>query len=44
MTEEERVDRLDFAIIGAGPAGEAAAFKARERDARAAIVDRVVRR
>jgi pyruvate/2-oxoglutarate dehydrogenase complex dihydrolipoamide dehydrogenase (E3) component len=34
------VDPFDFAIIGAGPAGEAAAFKARERDARVAIVDR----
>jgi dihydrolipoamide dehydrogenase len=34
------VDRFDFAIIGAGPAGEAAAFKARERGARVAIVDR----
>ena len=33
-------DRFDFAIIGAGPAGEAAAYKARERGARVAIVDR----
>jgi pyruvate/2-oxoglutarate dehydrogenase complex dihydrolipoamide dehydrogenase (E3) component len=30
----------DFVIIGAGPAGEAAAFKARERGASVAIVDR----
>src|SRR4051794_7963272 len=34
------MDRVDFAIIGAGPAGEAAAFKARERGASVAIVDR----
>src|SRR5687767_12751190 len=34
------VERFDFAIIGAGPAGEAAAFKARERGARVAVVDR----
>ncbi len=34
------VDRYDFAIIGAGPAGEAAAHKARELGARVAIVDR----
>jgi pyruvate/2-oxoglutarate dehydrogenase complex dihydrolipoamide dehydrogenase (E3) component len=31
---------FDFVIIGAGPAGEAAAFKARSRDASVAIVDR----
>ena len=31
---------FDFVIIGAGPAGEAAAFKARERDASVAIIDR----
>ena len=31
---------FDFVIIGAGPAGEAAAFKARERGATVAIVDR----
>jgi pyruvate/2-oxoglutarate dehydrogenase complex dihydrolipoamide dehydrogenase (E3) component len=31
---------FDFVIIGAGPAGEAAAFKARERGASVAIVDR----
>jgi pyruvate/2-oxoglutarate dehydrogenase complex dihydrolipoamide dehydrogenase (E3) component len=31
---------FDFIIIGAGPAGEAAAFKAREREASVAIVDR----
>lgn len=34
------MDRFDFAIIGAGPAGEAAANKARERGASVAIVDR----
>jgi pyruvate/2-oxoglutarate dehydrogenase complex dihydrolipoamide dehydrogenase (E3) component len=34
------VDRFDFAIVGAGPAGEAAANKARERGASVAIVDR----
>ena len=31
---------VDFAIIGAGPAGEAAAFEARARGASVAIVDR----
>jgi pyruvate/2-oxoglutarate dehydrogenase complex dihydrolipoamide dehydrogenase (E3) component len=31
---------FDFVIIGAGPAGEAAAFKARERGASVAIIDR----
>jgi pyruvate/2-oxoglutarate dehydrogenase complex dihydrolipoamide dehydrogenase (E3) component len=35
------VDRFDFVIVGAGAAGEAAAFKARERGATAAIVDRL---
>jgi pyruvate/2-oxoglutarate dehydrogenase complex dihydrolipoamide dehydrogenase (E3) component len=34
------VDRFDFVIAGAGPAGEAAANKARERGASVAIVDR----
>jgi dihydrolipoamide dehydrogenase len=34
------MDTFDFVIIGAGPAGEAAAFKARERRASVAIVDR----
>jgi pyruvate/2-oxoglutarate dehydrogenase complex dihydrolipoamide dehydrogenase (E3) component len=34
------MDTFDFVIIGAGPAGEAAAFKARERGATVAIVDR----
>ena len=33
-------DALDFVIIGAGPAGEAAAFEARRRGASVAIVDR----
>jgi pyruvate/2-oxoglutarate dehydrogenase complex dihydrolipoamide dehydrogenase (E3) component len=32
--------RFDFIIIGAGPAGEAAAFEARRRGASVAIVDR----
>lgn len=32
---------FDFVIIGAGPAGEAAAFEARRRVARVAIVDRL---
>src|SRR5919199_417078 len=35
------VAALDFAIIGAGPAGEAAAHKARQRGATVAIVDRL---
>jgi pyruvate/2-oxoglutarate dehydrogenase complex dihydrolipoamide dehydrogenase (E3) component len=30
----------DFVIIGAGPAGESAAFEARQRGASVAIVDR----
>ena len=34
------MDIFDFVIIGAGPAGEAAAYKARERGATVAIVDR----
>jgi len=34
------VDTLDFVIIGAGPAGEAAAYKARELGATVALVDR----
>ena len=34
------MDRFDLVIIGAGPAGEAAANKARERGASVAIVDR----
>lgn len=34
------METFDFVIIGAGPAGEAAAFKARERGASVAIVDR----
>jgi pyruvate/2-oxoglutarate dehydrogenase complex dihydrolipoamide dehydrogenase (E3) component len=33
------MDPFDFAIIGAGPAGEAAAFKARDLGASVAIVD-----
>jgi dihydrolipoamide dehydrogenase len=35
------VDPFDFVIIGAGPAGEAAAYKARELGASVAIVDRL---
>jgi pyruvate/2-oxoglutarate dehydrogenase complex dihydrolipoamide dehydrogenase (E3) component len=34
------VDSFDFVIIGAGPGGEAAAFKARELNASVAIIDR----
>src|SRR6478736_6080887 len=34
------MDRFDFAIIGAGPAGEAAAYKARELGKSVAVVDR----
>lgn len=34
------MDSFDFVIIGAGPAGEAAAFEARRRGASVAIVDR----
>ncbi|MBA2720825.1 MAG: NAD(P)/FAD-dependent oxidoreductase [Chloroflexi bacterium] len=35
------MDTFDFVIIGAGPAGEAAANEARSRDASVAIVDRL---
>ena len=35
------MDRFQFVVIGAGPAGEAAAFKAREMDATVAVVDRL---
>jgi pyruvate/2-oxoglutarate dehydrogenase complex dihydrolipoamide dehydrogenase (E3) component len=34
------MESFDFVVIGAGPAGEAAAYKARERKATVAIVDR----
>jgi len=34
------VDTHDFVIIGAGPAGEAAAYKARELGASVAVIDR----
>ena len=34
------MDAFDFVIIGAGPAGEAAAHKARELDASVAVIDR----
>jgi pyruvate/2-oxoglutarate dehydrogenase complex dihydrolipoamide dehydrogenase (E3) component len=33
-------DTFDFVIIGAGPAGESAAFEARRREASVAIIDR----
>ena len=33
------MDRFQFVVIGAGPAGEAAAFKARELEASVAVVD-----
>jgi pyruvate/2-oxoglutarate dehydrogenase complex dihydrolipoamide dehydrogenase (E3) component len=39
MTEAS-VEPLDFVIIGAGPAGESAAFEARRRGATVAIIDR----
>ena len=35
-----RAQRFDFVIIGAGPAGEAAAYKARELGASVAVVER----
>ena len=35
------MDAFDFVIIGAGPAGEAAAYKARELGASVAIIDRL---
>src|SRR5215468_5175618 len=35
------METFDFIIIGAGPAGEAAAFEARSRGATVAIVDRL---
>ncbi len=35
------MDRFQFVIIGAGPAGEAAAYKARELGASVAVVDRL---
>jgi pyruvate/2-oxoglutarate dehydrogenase complex dihydrolipoamide dehydrogenase (E3) component len=35
------MDRFQFVVIGAGPAGEAAANKARELDATVAVVDRL---
>ena len=38
---DERLASFDFAIIGAGPAGEAAAFEARRRGASVAIIDRL---
>jgi pyruvate/2-oxoglutarate dehydrogenase complex dihydrolipoamide dehydrogenase (E3) component len=34
------MDRFDFVIIGAGPAGEAAAYEARMRGASVAVIDR----
>ena len=38
--ETDTLDPFDFVIIGAGPGGEAAAYKARELGASVAIVDR----
>ena len=35
------MDPFDFVIIGAGPAGEAAAYKARELEASVAVIDRL---
>jgi len=35
------MDTFDFVIIGAGPAGEAAAYKARELGASVAVIDRL---
>jgi pyruvate/2-oxoglutarate dehydrogenase complex dihydrolipoamide dehydrogenase (E3) component len=35
------MESFDFVIIGAGPAGEAAAYEARSRDASVAIIDRL---
>jgi pyruvate/2-oxoglutarate dehydrogenase complex dihydrolipoamide dehydrogenase (E3) component len=35
------MDTFDFAIIGAGPAGEAAAYKARELGASVVVIDRL---
>jgi pyruvate/2-oxoglutarate dehydrogenase complex dihydrolipoamide dehydrogenase (E3) component len=35
------VDAFEFVVIGAGPAGEAAAFEARRRGASVAVVDRL---
>lgn len=35
------MDAFDFVIIGAGPAGEAAAYKARELGASVAVIDRL---
>ena len=40
MGENESMDSFDFVIIGAGPAGEAAAYKARELGASVAVIDR----
>jgi pyruvate/2-oxoglutarate dehydrogenase complex dihydrolipoamide dehydrogenase (E3) component len=40
MAGGDQADVFDFVIIGAGPAGEAAAFEARHRGASVAIVDR----
>jgi pyruvate/2-oxoglutarate dehydrogenase complex dihydrolipoamide dehydrogenase (E3) component len=40
MTAPRDIELFDFVIIGAGPAGEAAAFEARHRGASVAIVDR----
>src|SRR5207344_2855017 len=39
-SNEVTMDTFDFVIIGAGPAGEAAAYKARELGATVAVIDR----
>ncbi len=41
MTDRAPAEPFDFVIIGAGPAGEAAAYEARRRGASVAIVDRL---
>ncbi len=41
VAQTDGMDPFDFAIIGAGPAGEAAAYKARELGASVAVADRL---
>src|SRR6476469_2927999 len=38
--QTDRMEPFDFVIIGAGPAGEAAAYEARSRGATVAVIDR----
>ncbi len=40
MPSATTVDHFDFVIVGAGPAGEAAAYEARDRGASVAVIDR----